>query len=172
MSTQALVSVEEYLRTSYDPDCDYVDGEIQERNLGEFDHGNLQSELIHYLRARRKKLNLFAIVEQRVQVSARRFRVPDLCLYVGQAPKEQVFRTPPFACIEILSPEDRLDRMQSRIDDYLDFGVRYVWVINPGSRRVWSYFKGGSTELTDAILRTEDPALEIPLAEVFAELDD
>ncbi len=35
MATKALIPVSEYLRTSYSPDCDYVDGEVQERNLGE-----------------------------------------------------------------------------------------------------------------------------------------
>jgi hypothetical protein len=35
MATSAIVPVSEYLRTSYSPDCDYVDGEVQERNLGE-----------------------------------------------------------------------------------------------------------------------------------------
>ena len=36
---QTLVSVEEYLNTSYDgADREYVDGRIVERNLGEKDH--------------------------------------------------------------------------------------------------------------------------------------
>ena len=38
-------SLAEYLRTSYHPDCDYVDGEVQERNLGEFDHAAIQAFL-------------------------------------------------------------------------------------------------------------------------------
>ena len=29
------VSVEEYLKTVYEPDCEYVDGVVEERNLGE-----------------------------------------------------------------------------------------------------------------------------------------
>ncbi|HWZ34412.1 MAG TPA: hypothetical protein VNX18_23900 [Bryobacteraceae bacterium] len=32
------ISVAEYLATSYRPDCDYIDGHIEERNLGEWDH--------------------------------------------------------------------------------------------------------------------------------------
>jgi len=40
-----FVSVREYLTTSYRPDCDYVDGRIEERNGGEFDHGYLQALL-------------------------------------------------------------------------------------------------------------------------------
>ena len=36
-----LISVEEYLSTSYHPDCDYVDGELEERNVGEYSHGKM-----------------------------------------------------------------------------------------------------------------------------------
>jgi hypothetical protein len=36
MATGALVSVDEYLSTSYDPDCDYVDGVVEERNVGRY----------------------------------------------------------------------------------------------------------------------------------------
>ena len=34
MSSATLVSVQEYLTASFDPDRDYVDGELQERNSG------------------------------------------------------------------------------------------------------------------------------------------
>ena len=37
-ATPLPISTSEYLRTSYRPDCDYVDGVIEERNLGELDH--------------------------------------------------------------------------------------------------------------------------------------
>jgi len=171
MKPEAYVSVQEYLKTAYDPDCNYVDGEVQERNVGERDHSELQRELIYFFRHRQQQLKLFVFPEQRVQVSTSRFRVPDLCVYVGAKPTEQVFRTPPFICIEILSPEDRMERIQQSIDDYLNFGVSYVWVVNPRNRRAWSYSKTGSTEILDGILRTEGPALEIPLAEIYAGLD-
>ena len=36
MKAPVLVPVEEYLRTTYRPDCDYVDGEVLERNVGDF----------------------------------------------------------------------------------------------------------------------------------------
>jgi Uma2 family endonuclease len=171
MKTGAFVSVEEYLRTSYDPDCDYVDGEVQYRHFGERDHSVIQGELFFFFRQRQDQWKTFAFVEQRVQIRARRFRVPDICVYVGAEPTEQIFRTPPWICIEILSPEDRMDRIQEKIDDYLNFGVSYVWVINPRSRRAWTYSKDGSREVLDAILKTENPDFAIPLAEVFAVLD-
>jgi Uma2 family endonuclease len=171
MKTAAPISVEEYLHTAYDPDCDYVDGEVQERNVGERDHSELQRELLYFFRSRQQEWKVFVFPEQRVQVRATRFRIPDLCVYVGKKPAEQVFRTPPFICIEILSPDDRMERIQEKIDDYLNFRVPYVWVINPRNRRAWTYSKAGSSEVPGGILRTENPSMEIPLAEIFASLD-
>ncbi|HEY6389924.1 MAG TPA: Uma2 family endonuclease [Bryobacteraceae bacterium] len=167
MKTGALVPVEEYLRTTYDPDCDYVDGEVLERNLGERDHSKLQKQLILFFGNREKRWNVVVFPEQRVQVSPTRFRVPDICVYVGEEPEEQIFRTPPFICIEILSPEDRWERMQQKIDDYLRFGVQYVWVINPPDQRAWACTKDGNAEARDGVLRTENPSLAVPLAEIF-----
>jgi Uma2 family endonuclease len=170
VKTQALVPVEEYLRTTYDPDCDYVDGEVLERNLGERDQSTLQREFIFFFRSRQKTWKCFVFPEQRVQVSPRRYRVPDICVYVGEEPQDQIFRTPPFICIEILSPEDRWERTQQKIDDYLNFGVPYVFVINPRDRRIWACARDGNREIKDGILRTENPSLTVPLAEIFGEL--
>jgi Uma2 family endonuclease len=170
MKSAALVSVEEYLRTVYRPDCDYLDGEVQERNLGELEHSDLQAELVRYLRNLPKNRKIFAFPEWRVQVSPTRFRIPDVCICVGTKPTEPILRTPPFACIEILSPEDRWSRTQQRIDDYLNFVVPYIWVIEPASRRAWACSKDGNFEIHDGVLRAENPSLEIPLADIFSEL--
>jgi Uma2 family endonuclease len=75
MATGSLVSVSEYLSTGYRPDCDYVDGAVVERNLGEYDHARLQMAVSAYL--------------------------------------------------------------QDSVADYLNFGVRYVWVIDPRTRKAW-----------------------------------
>jgi Uma2 family endonuclease len=84
---------------------------------------------------------------------------------------EQILTTPPLICIEILSKDDRMTAMQERIGDYLQFGVRYVWVVDPRTRRAWIYTKDGSHESKDGILRTENPAIELPLPEIFQALE-
>ena len=168
MPTGTLISVEEYLATSYEPDCDYVDGQIEERNLGEFDHSSLQTAGAAYFFARRKQWDLNVAVEQRVQVSPTRFRVPDVCVVLGKV-TEQIFRKPPFLCVEILSPEDRMKRVQQRIDDYLGLGVRYVWVLDPSNRRAYvATAETGLRETRETVLKTESPVLELPLDELFA----
>src|SRR5580698_3883641 len=144
MATTAA-TIADYLSTSYRPDCDYVDGEVQERNLGTYDHGRLQFAISLYFHTHREEWGVTAAQEQRVQVSATRFRVPDVCVILGP-PAEQIFRKPPFIVIEILSPDDRLSQMQERMDDYLDFGVPYVWLIDPQTRKAWRYTPGAITE--------------------------
>lgn len=116
-------------------------------------------------------MKTYAYVEQRVQVSETRFRIPDVCVYVGDDPQDRIFRTPPFICVEILSPEDRVPRAQERIDDCLKFGVAYVWVIDPESQRVWVHMSHGSREVEDGILRVENPELTVNLPEIFAGID-
>jgi Uma2 family endonuclease len=156
-----LVSVEEYLHTSYSPDREYVDGVVLERNLGEKPHSKILTRLA-FLLMHGKRIQPW--VEQRVQVSPTRFRVPDVCVTVGE-PAEDIFTTPPLICIEILSPEDRLARLQEKIDDYLDFGVRHVWVIDPATRRAYACDRAGMHLITE--LATSDPELRIPLDQVF-----
>jgi len=94
METGILVSVDEYLTTSYEPDCDYVDGYVEERNLGENDHSDLQTAIAFYLGSRKKELGIYVVVEQRVQVSPTRFRVPDVCVLLEAGPKIRSFELP------------------------------------------------------------------------------
>ena len=117
MSTAALVSLQEYLTTTYRPDCDYVDGVLFERNVGQKDHSKLQGAALLWFYARRQELRLTAFIEQRIQVSTRRFRIPDVCVLNLPEPDEQIFTQPPYICIEVLSPEDTFPRMQERFDD-------------------------------------------------------
>ena len=166
MKPTTLVPVEEYLSTDYSPDCDYVDGVLEERNLGERDHSILQAQLIVLL-WRYRHLGIEALPEQRVQIGPSRYRVPDVVVLRPGHPKEQIVRQPPFICFEILSADDRITRMQHRVDEYLAFGVPYVWMIAPRDRRVWRCLPGQTIEIHGE-MRTENPEIVITLAELFA----
>lgn len=168
MAIATQMTVEEYLRTSFDPDCEYVDGEVLDRNVGEIDHGWVQRAVLLYVAPREKKLGVVIIQEQRLQINKKHYRVPDLMILEGAGkPKEQIITRPPLVCIEILSPEDRMSKMQKKVADYLAFGVRYVWVLDPKRKSAFTFTDLEERELTEGFLRTEDPAIEIPLGEIF-----
>ena len=60
------VSVEEYLHSVYDPDVDYVDGVLEERSVGEWDHAWLQRTLLFALALQEKQFGYLVIQELRV----------------------------------------------------------------------------------------------------------
>jgi Uma2 family endonuclease len=166
MATAAGVSVEEYLETSYRPDCDYVDGEVRERNVGEWDHSRLQGLLLGYLLARESKWQIVAVPEQRVQVRAKKYRVPDIIAVHSPAAGTPIVDFPPLLCVEILSRDDRMSDIQERIEDYLDFGVKCVWVLDPRTRRGFVYTADGMREAKDGVLRVADTEIAVPLSEL------
>jgi Uma2 family endonuclease len=169
MSTGTLVSVEEYVSTTYDPDCEYVDGRLLDRNIGESDHAGIQGLLIAWLLARQKQFGIHVFPELRIQVAPERCRVPDITV-TTQKISGRILRVPPFLCVEILSPEDRASRMEEKIDDYLRFGIAHIWLIDPRSRRAWSYGREGQ-RVAATLLTTTGPEIKLPLEDLFAQLD-
>jgi Uma2 family endonuclease len=167
MRAATLVPVEEYLSTSYDPDCEYVDGQIVGRNLGEKPHSRIQRKLIVYLDNRSKEFGIEVFPEQRVQVSPTRFRVPDVTVVRLPQREEPIVTSPPHLCIEILSKEDTMEDMQERIDDYLRFGVAYVWIISPRHKKAYVATATGMIEAASGKLETKDPPISVPLSALF-----
>jgi Uma2 family endonuclease len=167
MGAATLISVEEYLHTNYDPDREYVDGEVVERNLGEKTHSTIQGNLIYYFRLHRDEWAVRAYPEQRVQVSRTRFRIPDVTVVKLSQEQGEIFTNPQHLCIEILSRDDTMQYMQQKIDDYLAFGVPYVWIVNPRNRKGYVVTSEGMFEAKSGVLETKDPAISVPLAMLF-----
>jgi Uma2 family endonuclease len=171
MSTATLISVEEYLATSYSPDVELIDGKLVERNLGEYDHANLQSALVTLLRNRGREWKIRAVVEQRIRVSAKRYRIPDVCVVSRDQPIEPVFTRPPLVCIEVLSKDDTLRSLEDKVDDYIAVGVGNIWVLDPAKRRAYVCTKGSFKEPEEGILLVPGSPVQIPLKNLFADLD-
>ena len=167
----ALVSLDEYLHTAYHPDCDFVDGHIEERNLGEREHARLQALIVGWFLANEKAWNVFSVVEQRIRVGPRRVRIADVCLLRRDAPKEQVTVTPPLLCVEILSPEDRLPRAARVMEDYARMGVEHLWLLDPLDRVAYIYTSEGLLQLTAGRLAILGTGIHIDLPALFAQLD-
>ena len=132
----------EYLSTSFsDGYCEYVDGRVVQRNLGEIDHSNTQSRIVVYLALHYPQY--WSAVSVRVQVKPTRIRVPDVVLVAGPKPS-------------------------GRIEDYLAFGIPYVWVVNPRTGHGYVHTADAAREAKDGILRALDPLIEIPLRDLSA----
>ncbi|HWZ45035.1 MAG TPA: Uma2 family endonuclease [Candidatus Saccharimonadales bacterium] len=168
MASITSISVSEYLRSGYHPDRDYVDGRVEERNLGEHDHAALQAALILWFGQRQQEWNIEVLPEQRIQISPARFRVPDVCLVSLDQPVEQVLTKAPLACIEILSPEDTLRRMRERVEDYQSLGVKNIWILDPATRKGVNCRPAGWLDATEFAI--EGTPIRLVLSEVFARM--
>jgi len=150
-----------------DADREYVDGRIVERNVGRVDHSHVQTVIARYLGNHYSK-RVWVGVEVRVQVKKTRFRIPDVTVVLGAKPTGEIVHKPPVIAVEVLSPDDRAGDLEEKVADYLAFGITYVWVINPVTRRAYVHTPDGSYEVKDGALRAERAKIEVPLAEILA----
>jgi Uma2 family endonuclease len=175
MATQPVfeppVSVEQYLSTVFEHDCEYVDGVIEERDLGEFEHAFLQGVLATIFNNHRAEWGVICLSEQRVQTQADHFRVPDVTILRSGSPRERILTHPPLLVIEIQSPEDTLRRTAAKSTEYLAFGIEHVWVIDPTARVGYRGTASGLELARSGELTIPETPIRIVLADLFAELD-
>ena len=169
MSVETLISLEEYLSTSYDPDVEYVDGVLVERNVGDWPHSLVQSNLIFALRS--KYPRVYVVPEFRSQTRATRYRLPDVCVLL-KAPKTKYLLDAAFLAIEILSEDDRMSKMMEKLEEYDRKGVPNIWLIDPRLRKTAVYSGGVLNEIRGGrIATTCDPRLELTDDEIFQDLE-
>lgn len=172
MATGTLIPLDDYLGHSFRPDCDYIDGELLERNLGEEDHSDLQARFIELLNTAENKPHIRANPALRVQVRPDNFRVPDVCVRPRNAPKQRWVTQAPLLCIEILSRTDTVSETRTRIHEYLAMGVPEVWLVDPEFRIVTVYNGSSIIEHGSGSLTVPQTPVTLQLADIFSALDD
>jgi len=168
MSAKVLMDVGEYLHTSFDgSDCEYLDGEVVERNMGELPHGEVQCTLASLLRQAGRPLGMRVVTEVRIRISPTRYRIPDVSVWLAGDIGDKIPTKPPFLAIEVLSPDDRMTRVQPKIAEYLSIGVEWIWVIDPIEKNAICFSQSNPAGTLTETLRTENPVIEIPLAKAL-----
>ncbi len=80
------------------------------------------------------------------------------------------FRTCEAVLVEashLLSKDDRAEDVQEKIEEYLTFGVKYVWIINHRKRLAYIHTAAGMIKAEGGILRTSNPDIVVPIAEIW-----
>ena len=170
-TTPALISVEEYLHTSYRPDCDFVDGELEERHMGEYTHNLIQRSLLLWFCRQMEAWQIDPIQEQRINISSSRYRVCDIALLKTGIEREEITVTPPVLCIEVMSSEDRLSRCKKVLADYVSLGVTHCWLLDPLRRVAYVYDSKGLHVVEEDRLEVAGTPIYLILSDLFAVLD-
>ena len=169
MSAGTLISLEEYLHTSYSPEREYRDGVLVERNVGDNAHAKLMGLLTTYMNRRRKAWKILAYLELRVKMRENWYPVPDVCVYPEPIPTERYPSQPPLLWIEIVSQDDRLVDLWEKAAELVKCGVPYVWIIEPNTLKSELHTADGILAVPDQTLRLADSPIVIPLVEVVEE---
>ena len=165
------ISVEEYLSIVYEHDCEYVDGTIEERDLGEFEHAYVQGLLITLFNNHRSDWGVYALPEQRVQTQKTRFRVPDVSILREGSLREPILTHPPLLVIEVQSPDIPLRKTSEKSAEYLVFGIQHVWVVDPYARVAYRGTANGLELVRSGELAIPGTSIHVNAQEIFAELD-
>jgi len=169
MAATAQVALSEYLQTTYHPDQEYVDGQLQERNVGKTDHARVQALLAAWFLNHELDWQILVTTEQRVRVAADRVRIPDVTLVRPGALTEDVLSAPPLCVIEILSPDDTYSRTWEKAQDYRKMGIENIWLIDPGTRTGQASTPEGWRDTLE--FQIPGTPIELHLADVFHNLD-
>lgn len=168
MAVAERVSAERYLHSSFEHDAEFVEGRVVPRPMPTWEHACVQGFLIRELWAICRSLGFFAVPEQRVQTRPNRFRVPDVCIVTDKPegePGRRIVTRPPYLCVEILSPEDTDLETMDKVREYLNFGVAWVWVIDPVSLSGQVHSRNGVVRIEDRIFSTDRFDVDLSKAE-------
>jgi Uma2 family endonuclease len=129
----------------------------------------VQAFFVKFLALHEEAWQLEAYPAIRLRMGPRAIRVADVAILPVKAPFEAVLTTPPVVIVEVLSPEDRVSRYQSRLDDYRTMGVANIWVIDPMHRKAYDCSQGGWQAVERLII--PNTPVEIPLEPLWKKLN-
>ena len=160
-----LTSLEEYLRKSYEPDVEYVDGVLIRRNVGTQLRGLLQSFIIVFLSEFRLQYRYEVFTECRLLMDAAtgRHRIPDVMVLEEPFTMGKAATDVPAVVVEIKSPDDTLDEVIDKCLEYATLGVPNIVVLDPDYKRQY-VFTNRALQLVDSIvLHLPKCGAELPL---------
>lgn len=161
--------------------CELVEGEIIQMSPTGEKHGIIEFNLGGELRTFVRQHNLGRVSGGEVGIYVKRkpdtVRGADVVFIsnerYAQIRSKSFLDVAPDLVVEILSPDDRWNEVMRKLEEYLEIGVRVVWIVDPETVSVFAY-----RSMTDVrrfekneALTAEDilPGFAIAVAELFAE---
>jgi Uma2 family endonuclease len=142
VSTKTQIRAEDYLRMTFEHDAEFVHGEIVERGMPDEIHSAIQFLILLRFGSLIESYPLYPRPEIRMKVAPEKYRVADVAIFEGLHPKP-VPDKPPLIVIEILSKDDRHSELIEKLDEYRQWGVPHIWVIDPIRKRFTVYSELG-----------------------------
>jgi Uma2 family endonuclease len=168
MATKAQIKAEQYLHMTFEHDTEFVHGEIVERSTPDNVHSLIQFLILMEIGRLIQSHPLFPRPELRLRLEPRVFRIPDISVFSGQPPEEDVPSSPPLLVIEILSKDDRYHDVVEKLEEYRVWGVPNIWLVDPLAKRLARYTESALQYVPSLAL--SDYPFELTPAILFSDL--
>jgi Uma2 family endonuclease len=166
VATKTQITAEQYLRMTFEPDAEFVHGEIVERAMPDYIHGRLEGLLFARFDSLRLSHQLYPSVEVRLNLGLDVYRIPDVAVFTES--QQPVPDTPPLVAIKILSKDDRHSDLMQKLEEYLAWGVANIWVVDPITKRFSAYTQLGLQNVSSFTL--PDYPFQLTPSDLFSDL--
>lgn len=160
------IPVEEYLRTSYQPNCEYIDGVLRQKPMPTWNHAALEGRFFELISSGFP--DFAAGCEATVRIREDKYLVPDVVVQYRNRIQRPYPTDPVHICIEILSPDDRMSEVLAKCEEYHAWGVAMTWIVDPEARRAWEYRSGQRLAEVPANGSLTAEGISIPLSDLFS----
>ena len=162
--------------------CELVDGVLVEKTMG-YIESLLAMAIGEFLRKFVRDRNLGIVLGEggTLRILPRQVRIPDVCCLSwerfpgGKLPQTPIPAVAPDLAVEVLSEGNTEGEMRRKLQDYFAAGVRLVWYVDPRTRTTAVYTSPEQCTVLgeNDVLTGGDvlPGFELPLRELFAEVD-
>jgi Uma2 family endonuclease len=169
MVTSTRISLEDYFRTHYEPECELIDGELRPKPMPTGKHSRMEGRMRDLLRPYEQLGYGEALPELSLLLPGEAVLIPDLVFSLPNQPFDEhdVLNTPPLLCVEVISPSQSFNELYQKCLRYLRWGVPYCWIIDPVKLLAWQI---GADEMpreitADGSLRAGN--IEVKLIDLF-----
>ncbi len=159
--------------------CELVRGEVISMSPTGMEHGKIAACILGVLRDYRRKMNAGQEFGTDAGVvlttNPDTVRAPDAFFIVQNRLPQTIPATfcpiPPDLCAEVVSPDDRWSELMRKVQEYLDAGVKMVWVVVPNDRTVHVFESGQPARILGESGLLEGgnvlPGFSTPVRELF-----
>lgn len=174
------VSTADALEQLEDDGCRYdlIRGELYQMAPAGGEHGAISAEIAYHISSfvRPRSLGPVYAAETGFRLADDTVLAPDAAFVRAErlpplAERRGFLRVVPDLVVEVVSPSDRARYVSDKVLEYLEAGVRLVWLVEPIRQTVTVY----AADRTARVLRVGDtldggevlPGFSLPLAELF-----
>jgi len=122
---------------------EWNNGKIEQTDYMKFDGRILVSRLCRrFTQTQAYQNGGDLLLEVDIHISPDKYRRPDAAFLtpsqIGGSESQVKYAIPSFL-IEVISPNDRINYLENKLQEYFDAGVQVVWHIFPNTKQVWVY---------------------------------